>query len=95
MKTRHRLILLLAVFTLLLVAVSAAHAQTSVYDLAWRTMDSGGGHSSGGGLTLDGTIGQPDAGQITGGGLVLRGGFWSPRQPTSAGTSIFLPVILR
>ena len=95
MKTRHRLILLLAVCALLLVAVSAAHAQTIVYDLSWRTMDSGGGRSLGGGLVLNGTIGQPDAGRLTGGGVVLQGGFWSPRQSTLAGTSIFLPVILR
>jgi hypothetical protein len=43
----------------------------------WYTIDCGGGKSTGGGLTLSGTVGQPDAGLVaTGGTLRLTGGFW-------------------
>ena len=48
------------------------------YDLSWSTVD-GGGYtwSEGGGYTLGGAIGQPDAGaEHNGGGYTLRGGFW-------------------
>jgi hypothetical protein len=49
------------------------------YDLSWYTMDGGGDMwSTGGGLELSGTIGQPDAGAVmTGGGFELTGGFWA------------------
>jgi len=42
----------------------------------WSTIDGGGGASSGGGFTISGTIGQPDAGAMSGGGFTLAGGFW-------------------
>ena len=46
------------------VRASIAHAQTGGgYDLTWNTID-GGGYmfSTGGGYSLGGTMGQPDAG---------------------------------
>lgn len=47
------------------------------YDLAWHTIDGGGGTSAGGAFALSGTIGQPDAGvPLTGGAFTLEGGFW-------------------
>lgn len=49
-------------------------AQT--YNIDWYTIDGGGGTSSGGGYTLSGTIGQPDAGLLAGGRYTLSGGFW-------------------
>lgn len=49
-------------------------AQT--YNIDWYTIDGGGGTSSGGGYTLSGTIGQPDAGMLAGGSYTLAGGFW-------------------
>jgi hypothetical protein len=57
----------------LLVATSA-HAQ---YAIDWFTIDGGGGQSSGGAYTLNGTIGQPDAATSSGGRYTLHGGFWS------------------
>ena len=44
----------------------------------WHSIDGGGlMFSTGGGMTLGGTIGQADAGgPMTGGGLTLTGGFW-------------------
>lgn len=43
------------------------------------TIDNGGGLSTGGGFTLTGTIGQPDANAqlSSGGNFQLAGGFWT------------------
>lgn len=46
------------------------------YSIDWFTIDGGGGTSAGGGFTLSGTIGQPDAGRLSGGAYTLEGGFW-------------------
>ena len=45
-------------------------------DLAWWTVDGGGGASAGGSYSLSGTAGQPDAGALSGGVFALHGGFW-------------------
>ena len=47
------------------------------YSLDWSTIDGGGGASTGGVYSVTGTIGQPDAGQMSGGTYTLQGGFWS------------------
>jgi hypothetical protein len=48
------------------------------YAISWSTIDGGGGTSAGGGYTLSGTIGQPDAsGPLSGGVYTLTGGFWA------------------
>jgi hypothetical protein len=53
--------------------VAPAHAQPA---FNWFSIDCGGSISTGGGLSLVGTIGQPDAAApITGGVLSLTGGF--------------------
>ncbi len=57
-----------------LALAAPARAQLS---LTWYTVDGGGGTSSGGGFTLTGTIGQPDAGAMAGGTFTLAGGFWA------------------
>src|ERR1700692_3967957 len=54
----------------------ASQAQGQSYSIDWFTIDGGGGTSSGGAYTLSGTIGQPDAGQLSGGNFTLDGGFW-------------------
>jgi hypothetical protein len=59
--------------TMLVFRVSAQN-----YSIDWFTIDGGGGTSSGGGYTLSGTIGQPDASApMSGGSYSLTGGFWS------------------
>ncbi len=64
----------------------------SGYELSWRTIDGGGAMNlSGGSYTLNGTIGQPDAGKMSGGSFVHIGGFWVDL----GGYSIYLPVIVR
>jgi hypothetical protein len=66
----------LSLFTALVMIGSFARAQS--YSLEWFTIDGGGGTSTGGGYSLSGTIGQPDAGgPLTGGNFTLNGGFWA------------------
>ena len=73
---RHAIQLLLLLLLLMPVAGQTVSAQEG-YDLSWWTADGGGGTwSSGGGLALGGTAGQPDAGDHTGGPYSLQGGFW-------------------
>jgi len=95
--TYRRFALPLLVLIAALLSVTIAVAQTgSGYDLAWNTVDSGGGTASGDGYALDLTLGQPDAGTQSGGGYVLQGGFWGG---VSAGTTptfnhwLYLPVL--
>ena len=74
----HGLRWLLLVLLLLLAFATGVLAQTGGgYDLTWSTID-GGGYtwSEGGGYSLGGTVGQPDAGALPGGGYTLAGGFW-------------------
>jgi len=54
--------------------ISPANAQSFAID--WFTIDGGGGTSTGGVYSISGTIGQPDAGQMSGGSYTLDGGFW-------------------
>jgi hypothetical protein len=77
---------------LLLVSVVSALGE---YDLSWWTVDGGGQtFSSGGGYTLGGTAGQPDAGTLSGGEYTLGGGFWGGGAVTVS-HDIYLPLVLR
>ena len=70
---------------ILFVFGSAAALQTMTtsalaqpFAINWSTVDGGGGTSSGGGYSVSGTIGQPDAGVVSSGGVyTMTGGFWS------------------
>ena len=86
-----RLLLLAALLSLL---ASVARAQSGGgYDLTWSTVDGGGATwSEGGGYSLGGTVGQPDAGVLSGGGYTLAGGFWAGG---AARYGIYLPLVLR
>ncbi len=83
----------------LVLTVSVALAQTgNGYDLSWWTVDGGGGESSGGGYTLVGTGGQPDAGVLmSGGSYTLAGGFWGAGGLVQSpeGNPIYLPIVLK
>ena len=61
------------------------------YDLSWSSIDGGGGMSSDGTYTLNGSIGQPDAGALTGSGYTLTGGFWG----IAAHYRLYLPLVLK
>ena len=62
--------------TALIVAAMALAAHAQSYSVNWFTIDGGGGTSTGGVYSVTGTIGQPDAGQLSGGNYSLDGGFW-------------------
>ncbi len=94
MKTR-KLILLIILAVLLLAVAGGVLAQVDLplaFDISWFTIDGGGGASTGGAYSLDGSIGQPDAGSMSGGAYTLQGGFWAG----AAGPvmlNIYLPMI--
>jgi hypothetical protein len=60
---------------LLLMPALVANAQN--YSIDWFTINGGGGTSSAGAYAISGTLGQPDAGNLSGGNYRLEGGFWS------------------
>ena len=64
-------------FVSLLAALFSGSAGAQTFSVDWFTIDGGGGPSPGGGYSVSGTIGQPDAGRMEGGSFVLSGGFWS------------------
>jgi uncharacterized membrane protein len=73
----------------------ASTPRSTGYDLRWWSVDGGGyTFSTGGGYSLGGTVGQPDAGVLIDGGYVLGGGFWRGGTPIARYT-IYLPVIVR
>ncbi len=74
---------------------AAAQQPEQTYTLDWWTVDGGGAtFSTGGGYSLGGTAGQPDAGVLQGGGYTLGGGFWRGGV-LAAVYYIYLPVIVR
>ena len=80
---------LFSLFLTLLFATAAFAQSGGNFNINRSVIASGGGRTSGGTFTLDGTIGQPLAGvQSTGGNLSLISGFWAtppaaqtPRRP--------------
>ena len=65
-------------FLAFIVVAGAFPASAQNYSIDWFTIDGGGGTSTGGGYSVSGTIGQPDAGgPMTGGNYSLTGGFWA------------------
>jgi len=74
----------LATFTTLALAQS--------YSIGWFTLDGGGGPSAGGSFSLNGTIGQPDAGTMSGGNYSLAGGFWGASQTPPAVGNVIMKV---
>ena len=74
MRMKIKLIYIVTLAAALMTVV--ARAQT--YSIDWYKIAGGGGSSTGGTYTVNGTIGQPDAGgPLTGGNYSLTGGFWS------------------
>jgi len=71
--------------TLGLVTLAIAAPAAAQWDPSWFTIDCGGRASSGGTLSLSGTIGQPDAGVMSGGAFQLSGGFWAGTAASGTG----------
>jgi hypothetical protein len=96
MKRKTQSLVWAVALALVIVAggVAPSTAQTGGGDyLSWSTID-GGGYmfSTGGGYSLGGTIGQPEAGVMSGEGYSLAGGFWGG---AAAQYKIYLPVVLK
>ncbi|GAB4404019.1 MAG: hypothetical protein Kow00123_15620 [Anaerolineales bacterium] len=90
---KARTVVLLVLVAMLLVSGAGRALSDGVYEISWYTVD-GGGHafSTGGGYSLGGTVGQPDAGALSGGAYTLLGGFWGG---WADWWGIYLPVVLR
>ena len=83
------IILLLALFAFTVIAL----ASNGGYEIAWFTMDAGGGRSTGGDYTLNGTIGQLEVDSpASGGDYTLTGGFWPG---LAVQPRIYLPLVQR
>lgn len=81
---RVRLVVVVSLCVLMLTITAVVLAQSGGgFDLSWWTVDGGGGRLTGDGFTLEGSVGQPDAGPLQGGGYVLYGGFWNPEGTAS------------
>jgi hypothetical protein len=89
-------ILFFGILVVLIISLSGLALAAASYELSWWTVDGGGGSSSGSGYTLNGTIGQPDAGTLaSGGGYTLAGGFWHGGAAALAETKVYLPVMVK
>ena len=92
---RITLILVLAVLVALIARTqtNAATPLINGYELAWSTVDGGGAmFGAGGGYSLSGTIGQPDAGAMSASGYTLFGGFWGDE---AAPYAVYLPIVIK
>ena len=89
-------ILYFGIFSMLILSLSGIALAAGSYDLSWWTVDGGGGTSNGNGYTLNGTLGQPDAGTIaSGGGYTLAGGFWHGGVSVLPMLKVYLPLTTR
>jgi hypothetical protein len=81
-------------FSLAMILVLASIALAAAdYDLSWWTADGGGGiNLSNSAYSLSGTIGQPDAGELSAGDYSLNGGYWAGIAPEYR---LCLPLIKR
>jgi hypothetical protein len=77
----------------IVLATAGTPLQAQTYSIDWFTIDGGGGTSTGGNYSVTGTIGQPDAGQMSGGPYALTGGFWSLLNVIQTPGAPFLSVV--
>jgi hypothetical protein len=79
-------------FLLALLSLSVSAQTGGGYDLSHAVIASGGGpNSTGAGLTLDGTAGQPSAGTTsTNGSFSVRGGFWAFQTLAPTAATVFV-----
>lgn len=89
----YALAAVLVVAAILTLALAASAEPTAANEISRYTVDGGGGTSTGGAYTLDGTMGQYDAGSQSGGVYGLAGGIWD--RLASALYRVFLPLVKR
>ena len=79
----------------LLFTTTALTAGSQGYDLSWWTVDGGGGSLNiDGGYSLNGSLGQPDAGALAGNDYVLSGGFWGCGVLAEEMYQVYLPLVI-
>lgn len=84
--TRKERIVLLAL--LVVAGMVSGGLAGELLEISWWSADSGGTQGmSGGGYTLNGSAGQPDAGKLLGGPFTLNGGFWKSPVPLKPATA--------
>ena len=88
-KKSHRALMLALLLALSIAALGAAFASANGTTIDWWALSGGGGRASGGGVTLDSTLGQPIAGVSNNTGTWLGAGYWYAEQPLQ----IYLPMI--
>ena len=92
---RTKWMVFLGLLAMLLLAV-AVHADAPGFSIDWYVVSGGGGRSTGGAFTLDGSVLQP-AGIASGGNYQLQSGFWYGTVGVTVPPSrwLYLPVLLR
>jgi len=73
-RASRRVVAIVVLVILFLLVATSAFAM-STYHLSWYAVAGGGGHVSGGHFAVDGTLGQPVAGQSSGGSYGLCSGY--------------------
>lgn len=95
MIKRRTLGLLVLLVGGLLLTTTAVTFGAQEYDLSWWTVDGGGAAlSMEGGYSLNGSLGQPDAGALISNDYMLNGGLWGGGNLTAA-FEIYLPLVQR
>jgi hypothetical protein len=84
---KHLVLCILACMALLIPTRRAAAQPT--YDLSWNTIDCGGETSEQGDYQVSGSIGQPDAAEMSGEGYDLSGGYWTSVDAPGCGSADF------
>jgi len=93
---KRKISIVTTLLLLLLTTVTVFAQSSGNYDLAWSSIDGGGGEASGGSYALISTIGQTDAGTLNGGSYTLAGGFVAGvSSPLTVSYRVYLPLILR
>ncbi len=77
-----------ALALLMLAGTALAQGTTAI---PWSVLGGGGGHTEAGGISLDGTIGQPIVGTVSQGNYELCAGFWCG----TAQYLVYLPLVMR
>jgi hypothetical protein len=97
MKKRWLGLLALVTMFVLVVVGPVLASSDGQYEIPWWTVDGGGNTlNAGGGYSLSGTAGQPDAGVLEDNGYTLAGGLWGGAGlPASGDLYIYLPLVLR
>lgn len=96
MKKRWIVLLALVMMLVLVIVGTALASSGGDYEISWWTVDGGGKTlNAGGGYTLGGAAGQPDAGIWESNGYTLAGGFWGGGSLPKGGYAIYLPLVLR